>query len=58
MSPRSKPTSRKPEEAERLCDVVLKEHAPIDILINNVGGRRINTPTEDLALEDWQRISI
>src|SRR2546428_11365836 len=23
------------EEAERLCDVVLKEHGPIDILINN-----------------------
>jgi gluconate 5-dehydrogenase len=46
----------KPKEAERLCDVVLNEHAPIDILINNVGGRRINTPTEDLALEDWQRI--
>ncbi len=46
----------KPEEAERLCDVVLSDHAPIDILINNVGGRRINTPTEDLALEDWQRI--
>jgi NAD(P)-dependent dehydrogenase (short-subunit alcohol dehydrogenase family) len=46
----------KPEEAERLCNVVLGDHAPIDILINNVGGRRINTPTEDLALEDWQRI--
>jgi gluconate 5-dehydrogenase len=46
----------KPEEAERLCDVVLRDHAPIDILINNVGGRRINTPTEELALEDWQRI--
>jgi gluconate 5-dehydrogenase len=46
----------KPEEAERLCDVVLSNHAPIDILINNVGGRRINTPTEELALEDWQRI--
>lgn len=46
----------RPEEAERLCEVVLKEHAPIDILVNNVGGRRINTPTEDLALEDWQRI--
>ena len=46
----------KPDEAERLCDVVLRDHAPIDILINNVGGRRINTPTEDLALEDWQRI--
>ena len=46
----------KPDEAGRLCDVVLRDHAPIDILINNVGGRRINTPTEDLALEDWQRI--
>ena len=46
----------KPQEAERLCDVLLKDHAPIDILINNVGGRRINTPTEELELEDWQRI--
>ena len=46
----------KPEEAERLSEVVLKEHGPIDILINNVGGRRINTPTEELPLEDWQRI--
>lgn len=46
----------RPEEAERLCEVVLRDHAPIDILINNVGGRRINTPTEELALEDWQRI--
>jgi NAD(P)-dependent dehydrogenase (short-subunit alcohol dehydrogenase family) len=45
-----------PSEAERLCDVVLREHPAIDILINNVGGRRINTPTEELSLEDWQRI--
>jgi NAD(P)-dependent dehydrogenase (short-subunit alcohol dehydrogenase family) len=45
-----------PAEAERLCDLLLRDHAPIDILINNVGGRRINTPTEDLPLEDWQRI--
>ncbi len=45
-----------PPEAERLCDVLLRDHAPIDILINNVGGRRINTPTEDLPLENWQRI--
>lgn len=45
-----------PAEAERLCDKVLRDHGPIDILINNVGGRRINTPTEELALEDWQRI--
>lgn len=45
-----------PTQAERLCDEVLSGGRPIDILINNVGGRRINTPTEELALEDWQRI--
>ena len=45
-----------PAGAELLCDRVLAEHAPVDILINNVGGRRINTPTEDLSLEEWQRI--
>lgn len=45
-----------PAEAERLCDRVLEQFPVIDILINNVGGRRINTPTEDLAVADWQRI--
>lgn len=45
-----------PPEAERLCDVVLRDYPAIDILINNVGGRRINVPTEDLTLEEWQRI--
>ena len=45
-----------PAEAERMCRVALDEHGPIDILINNVGGRRINIPTESLELADWQRI--
>ena len=45
-----------PAEAERMCDQVLRQFAPIDVLINNVGGRRINIPTEELPLEDWQRI--
>jgi gluconate 5-dehydrogenase len=45
-----------PAEAEKLCASVLEQFSRIDILINNVGGRRINTPTEDLGLEDWQRI--
>ena len=46
----------KPKEAEALCSRVLEQFERIHILINNVGGRRINTPTEDLALEDWQRL--
>ena len=45
-----------PTEAERLCDRLLAEFPVIDILVNNVGGRRINIPTEDLPLEEWQRI--
>lgn len=45
-----------PAEAERMCQIARTEYGPIDILINNVGGRRINVPTEELALEDWQRI--
>ena len=45
-----------PAEAERLCDRLLADFPVIDILVNNVGGRRINIPTEDLPLEEWQRI--
>ena len=45
-----------PAGAELLCDRVLAEHPPVDILINNVGGRRINTATEDLSVDEWQRI--
>lgn len=43
-------------DCQRVMDEAVKKFGRIDILINNVGGRRINTPTEDLALEDWQRI--
>jgi len=45
-----------PLAAEAMCQRALAEFEPIDILINNVGGRRINLPTEDLPLSDWQRI--
>src|SRR3954453_1211277 len=34
------------EDAETLCDLLLRDHAPIDVLINNVGGRRENIATE------------
>jgi gluconate 5-dehydrogenase len=45
-----------PLEAERACRTALEQHGPIHILINNVGGRRIDVPTESLALDQWQEI--
>lgn len=45
-----------PEGTEAVCRTILDRFASIDILVNNVGGRRINVPTEDLSLADWQRI--
>jgi NAD(P)-dependent dehydrogenase (short-subunit alcohol dehydrogenase family) len=46
----------RPEEAERACRTALAEHGPIDILVNNVGGRRVDVPTQDLPLETWQAL--
>ena len=45
-----------PSECESLCQRALSEAGPIDILINNVGGRRINVPIEDQTLDQWQEI--
>jgi gluconate 5-dehydrogenase len=45
-----------PAGAERVCAEALTRGGPIDVLVNNVGGRRIDAPTEDLPLADWQRI--
>lgn len=44
-----------PTDCQTMCQTALR-HGPIDILINNVGGRRIPTPTVDMPLEDWQSI--
>jgi NAD(P)-dependent dehydrogenase (short-subunit alcohol dehydrogenase family) len=44
-----------PEECERACRAALAL-GPIDILINNIGGRRINVPVEEQSLEDWQQM--
>jgi NAD(P)-dependent dehydrogenase (short-subunit alcohol dehydrogenase family) len=43
-------------KAESLCQELLRSHGPIDILVNNVGGRRENIPTETMPLADWQRL--
>jgi gluconate 5-dehydrogenase len=45
-----------PAGTEEMCAAALGQHGPIDILVNNVGGRRINVATEELPLDEWQRI--
>lgn len=42
-----------PEGCERACAEALAG-GPVDILINNIGGRRINVPIEAQSLADWQ----
>jgi gluconate 5-dehydrogenase len=45
-----------PETCQNVCEQALADYGPIDILINNVGGRRFNIPTAQLPLEKWQEI--
>jgi gluconate 5-dehydrogenase len=45
-----------PAAVERMCAAVLAQHGPIDILVNNVGGRRESVPVEGQSLADWQRL--
>jgi gluconate 5-dehydrogenase len=42
--------------AEELCSRVLADHGPIDVLVNNVGGRREDVATEAMPLETWQQL--
>jgi NAD(P)-dependent dehydrogenase (short-subunit alcohol dehydrogenase family) len=44
-----------PEVCEDLCRRVLTELAPIDILVNNVGGRNLDVAIEDTDLSTWRR---
>jgi NAD(P)-dependent dehydrogenase (short-subunit alcohol dehydrogenase family) len=45
-----------PGECESACEKALRDYGPIDILINNVGGRRQNVATEEMPLEMWQQL--
>jgi NAD(P)-dependent dehydrogenase (short-subunit alcohol dehydrogenase family) len=45
-----------PTDCERVCKEALSKRPEIDILINNVGGRRVNIPTAEMPLETWQQI--
>lgn len=46
----------RPDDCERACKLALEQFAPIDILINNVGGRRVNVPTAEMPLATWQEM--
>ncbi|MBL4916545.1 SDR family NAD(P)-dependent oxidoreductase [Szabonella alba] len=43
-----------PEATETACHHALDTIGTFDILINNVGGRRVNIATEDLDLATWR----
>ena len=45
-----------PERCEAACQEALSHSGPIDILINNVGGRRVNIPTAEMPLETWRQL--
>ena len=43
-----------PHQCERVCQTALDTIGRIDILINNVGGRNLNVPIEEMPLDKWQ----
>ena len=45
-----------PAASEAAAQTVVDTFGPIDILVNNVGGRRIDTPVAEQTLDDWQHI--
>ena len=45
-----------PAGAEAACRQVLNLNRPLDVLINNVGGRRVDLPTEQMPLDQWQKL--
>ena len=45
-----------PDQCAAACERAVAEFGPIDILINNAGGRRQNIPTEEMPLETWREL--
>ncbi len=44
-----------PQTCEDVCRRVLAEAGPVDILVNNVGGRNLDIAIEDTDLATWQK---
>lgn len=45
-----------PKVCEDVCAQVIQRHVSVDVLINNVGGRREDIATEDMPLEKWREL--
>lgn len=43
-----------PEECQEACERVLRDHGPIDVLINNVGNRLVGDAIEAESLATWR----
>jgi NAD(P)-dependent dehydrogenase (short-subunit alcohol dehydrogenase family) len=43
-----------PDQAEETALRAIGEFGPIDVLVNNVGGRRFNVPTEEMPTDTWR----
>src|SRR4029079_7912838 len=44
------------EQCEAACGRAVAEYGPIDVLINNAGGRRQNVATEEMPLQTWREL--
>ena len=42
-------------DCQRACELVVERYGPINVLINNVGGRRESIPTEEMSLDTWYK---
>ncbi len=45
-----------PDGAKEAAQKALAGNVSIDIVINNVGGRRLDVETEDFPLDEWQKL--
>lgn len=45
-----------PTACEAACQAALEEQGCFDILVNNIGGRRVNLGLEEMPLDQWQQL--
>ncbi len=45
-----------PTGAEAACRQVLNLNRTVDILVNNVGGRRVDVSVQDVSVEQWRQL--